>query len=427
MNEPPITVGLLGCGTVGTGVVQLLTEHADEIAARVGAPVRVGPVAVRDASRPREVTPEHLTTDPDDVVAADGVDVVIEVMGGVDEARALVTRALERGRSVVTANKELIASHGPELRSLATERGARLEYEAAVAGGIPIIKPLRESLAGDRIRRVLGILNGTTNYMLTRMSDEGSTFEEALAEAQALGYAEADPSADVDGYDAASKTAILASLAFDADVRAEDVHCDGIRAVTAGDIAHAERMGYVVKLLGIAEEVDGGISARVHPSLVPRTHPLASVREAFNAVFTEGDASGELMFYGRGAGSLPTASAVLGDLVTAARALRSGERPNGHTVSRKPIRPFAEVDVQSYVLLDVVDASGVLAEVASCFGANKVSIKSVWQEGHDDLAQLLLITHRAQEAALQATLADLRGLSVVRDVASVMRVEGGEL
>ncbi|QBI19139.1 homoserine dehydrogenase [Egibacter rhizosphaerae] len=427
MNERPITVGLLGCGVVGSGVVQLLTEHAEAIATRVGAPVRLGPVAVRDPQRARDVDLEQLTDDPFAVIADPEVDVVVEVIGGIEPARTLVHRAIDSGRSVVTANKELIANHGPELKALAGEKGARLEYEAAVAGGIPIIKPLRESLAGDRIRRVLGILNGTTNFILTRMAEEQMSFQDALAEAQGLGYAEADPSADVDGHDAASKAAILASLAFDAEVLAEHVHREGIRAVTSTDIDHAARMGYAVKLLGIAEEVDGSINARVHPALVPRTHPLASVRESFNAVFTEGDASGELMFYGRGAGSLPTASAMLGDIVTAARALRAGERPNGQTVTTKPIRPFEEVDVQSYVLLDVADAPGVLAEVASTFGAHGVSIKSVWQEGRADHAQLLLITHRAREAALQATLTDLRGLGSVRDIASVMRVEGEEL
>ncbi len=427
MTQRPLTVGLLGCGIVGSGVVRLLIDHADEIAARVGAPVRVGPVAVRTLSRERDVAVEHLTDDPADVVENPDVDVVVEVMGGIEPARTLISTALSRGVSVVTANKELVATLGTELFALADEKGARLEYEAAVAGGIPIIKPLRESLAGDRVERVLGILNGTTNYILTRMSEKGMAFGDALGEAQQLGYAERDPTADVEGYDAAAKAAILASIAFDAEVVAGDVAREGITRVTAVDIAHAQRMGYAIKLLAIAEEVAGQIGVRVHPALIPQAHPLASVRESFNAVFVEARASGHLMFYGRGAGSMPTASAVVGDIVTATRALRAGEHPsNGRSAVRKPIQPFDDVVVQYYVLLDVADEAGVLAAVARTFGDHDVSIKSVWQEGVGDHAQLLLITHSAREGALQATLSALRGLPSVRDVASVMRVEGGE-
>ncbi|MGH8900766.1 MAG: homoserine dehydrogenase, partial [Egibacteraceae bacterium] len=347
--------------------------------------------------------------------------------------------ALSAGKSVVTANKELISTLGGELLALAHGKGVRLEYEAAVAGGIPIIKPLRESLAGDRVRKVLGIVNGTTNYVLTKMTEEGASFGEALAEAQRLGYAEHDPSADVEGYDAASKAAILASVAFDTQVVAGDVYREGITCVTATDIAHAARMGYVIKLLAIAEDYGdlsgafpgsprGEIGVRVHPALIPVDHPLASVRDSFNAVFVRADAVGQLMFYGRGAGSLPTASAVLGDLVTVARGLLSGERPtNGPPSSHRLLRSMDEVTVQYYILLDVTDQPGVLAAVASVFGTNMVSIKSVWQEGHGDLAQLLLITHAAKERDVQATLHDLRELFAVRSVASVMRVEGGEV
>ena len=427
MTDRPLTVGLLGCGIVGSGVVRLLIDHASEIEGRVGAPVRVGPVAVRTLSRDRDVAVDRLTDDPAEVVEDPDVDVVVEVMGGIEPARTLIRTALGRGASVVTANKELIATLGPELFKLADEQGARLEYEAAVAGGIPIIKPLRESLAGDRVEKVLGILNGTTNYILTRMTERGMAFGDALAEAQQLGYAERDPTTDVEGYDAASKAAILASLAFDAEVVAGDVAREGITSVTATDIDHARRMGYVIKLLAIAEELAGQVGVRVHPALIPREHPLASVRESFNAVFVVGRASGDLMFYGRGAGSMPTASAVVGDIVTVARALRAGERPrNGQAAVRKPIQPFDDVVVQYYVLLDVADQAGVLAAVARTFGDHDVSIKSVWQEGTGDHAQLLLITHAAREGALQATLSGLRGLPVVRDVASVMRVEGGE-
>ncbi|MPZ88023.1 MAG: homoserine dehydrogenase [Nitriliruptorales bacterium] len=423
-----LTVGLLGCGVVGSGVVRLLREHADEIAVRLGAHLELGPVAVRDLRRTRDVDLPQITDDPRKVVADPDVDIVVEVMGGLDPARALITEALEAGKSVVTANKSLIATAGGDLGTIARRRGVRLEYEAAVAGGVPIIKPMRESLAGDRVRKVLGILNGTTNYILTRMTDEGASFEAALAEAQRLGYAEADPSADVTGADAAAKTAILASIAFDAQVTADDVYTEGITRVTPTDIAHARRMGYVIKLLGIAEVIDGTVGVRVHPALVPQDHPLANVRDAYNAVFVIGDAAGSLMFYGRGAGSLPTASAVVGDVVTVARALLAGERPPlPAPVPLKPVRSFDATTVQSYVLLDVADEPGVLAGVASAFGANGVSIRSVWQEGEGDTAQLLLITHAAREGAVRATTSALRQLPRVRDVASVMRVEGSEV
>ena len=387
----------------------------------------MGPVAVRDPSRRRSVHLDALTDDPEAVVTDPGVDIVVEVMGGIDPTHELLQRALKHGKSVVTANKELISAHGSELFALADEYGVRIDYEAAVAGGIPIIKPLRESLAGDRVRKVLGILNGTTNYILTKMTEEGMEFADALAEAQQLGYAEADPTADVGGHDAASKAAILASLAFDTNVVASDVYREGIANVSATDIAHARRMGYVIKLLAIAEQAGGEVGVRVHPALVPKEHPLASVRESFNAVFVEADAVGELMFYGRGAGSLPTAGAVVGDVVTVARAVVAGEKlRNSPLHATKPLSAFAEVVVQYYVLLDVADEAGVLAAVANAFGAHRVSIKSVWQEGAGDLAQLLLITHAAREADVQATLQNLRELPAVRDVASVMRVEGGE-
>jgi homoserine dehydrogenase len=424
-----LTVGLLGCGTVGSGVVRLLREHADQITGRIGVRLQLGPVAVRDAEKPRDVPLANITTDPMAVVDDPDVDIVVEVMGGIEPARSLIASALAQGKSVVTANKELVATRGAELFAIAEAKGARLEYEAAVAGGIPIIKPMRESLAGDRVRKVLGILNGTTNYILTKMTEEGVSFTDALAEAQALGYAEADPTADVEGHDAAAKAAILASIAFDARVVPGDVFTEGISRVTGTDIANARRMGYVIKLLAIAEQHDGaGIGVRVHPALLPQTHPLASVRESFNAVFVEAEAVGDLMFYGRGAGSMPTASAVVGDIVTVARALLAGERPlPSHAPTAGVMRPFDETVVQYSVLLDVADEPGVLAAVAATFGAHDVSIKSVWQEGAQDTAQLLLITHAARERDVQATLGELRALACVRDVASVMRVEGGEV
>lgn len=424
-----ITIGLLGCGIVGSGVVQLLRENADAIAGRLGARLEVGPVAVRTLSRDRGVSVDTLTTDPQAVVDDPEVDVVCEVMGGIEPARGLISAALEQGKPVVTANKELVSTLGPELFGLAGAKGTRLEFEAAVAGAIPIIRPLRESLAGDRVRRVLGILNGTTNYILTKMTEERCGFDIALGEAQRLGYAERDPTADVEGFDAAQKAAIVASLAFDRHVVAGDVYREGITGVTATDIDLARRMGYVIKLLAIAEADESGrIGARVHPALVPTSHPLASVRESFNAVFVEGEAVGELMFYGRGAGGLPTASAVVGDLVSAARGVLRAERtPAVDGWPHAELEPFDDTLGQFSILLDVIDAPGVLAAVAGVFGQHDVSIKSVWQEGRGDHAQLLLITHAARERDVQATLRGLRELPQVDDVASVIRVEGGEL
>ena len=426
MEERTLVVGLIGLGTVGSGVVTLLREHALEIAARVGAPLTVGPVAVFDPGKPRSVD-VHVTGDAREVVSDPEVDIVVEAMGGVDLAYELVRTALEQGKHVVTANKALLATHGGELVALAQGKGVRLEYEAAVAGAIPIVKPLRESLAGDRVRKVLGILNGTTNFILTKMAEEGRDFADVLAEAQEAGYAEADPTADVGGHDAAAKAAILAGLAFDATVTLEQVFTEGITGITATDLAHAQRMGYVIKLLGIAEDYGTEIGVRVHPALLPRDHPLAAVRDTFNAIFVEAEAAGQLMFYGRGAGSLPTASAVVGDIVTVARALLAGGELPRVDVTHRPFRPIDDVTVQYYVLLDVTDAAGVLAQVASTFGDHGVSIKSVWQEGEGDLAQLLLITHAAREGNVRACIDALRALDVVRDVASLIRVEGREV
>jgi homoserine dehydrogenase len=421
-----IRVGLLGCGTVGGGVVRILDREAADITARVGAPVVVTRIAVRDTTVDRGLPVDAgvFTDDPLAVVEADDVDVVVEVMGGRDPASKLVRRALELGKPVVTANKELVAHEGPELHDLAEERGVDLFYEAAVAGAIPIIKPLKESLAGDRIRRVVGILNGTTNFILTAMTEQGASYDDVLAEAQRLGFAEADPTADVGGHDAASKTAILASLAFDTKVHADDVFREGIDRVTATDISVADRLGYVIKLLGIASKTGDGVAVRVHPAFVPKTHPLASVRESFNAIYVEADAAGELMFYGRGAGALPTGSAVVGDVLDTARNLL--QTVAGPTASRhraEPIRPIEALVTQYYVLLDVDDTAGVLADVARTFGDHDVSIAQVWQEGADDHAQLVLITHRATEAALRATVDALAATEGVRAVASVLRVE----
>ena len=421
-----IRIGLLGCGTVGGGVATILAEEADDIAARTGARLEITRVAVRDTGKDRglPLSADVFTADPLEVVEAADVDVIVEVMGGRDPAGTLIRRALELGKPVVTANKELVAHEGPELFAAARAAGVDLAYEAAVAGAIPIIKPLKESLAGDRIIRVVGILNGTTNYILTRMTEEGADYDEVLADAQQLGYAEADPTADVGGHDAAAKCAILASLAFDTTVHSDDVFREGIESVTADDIRTAERLGYVIKLVGIASEADDRVGVRVHPAFLPSTHPLASVRGSFNAVYVEAAHAGELMFYGRGAGALPTGSAVVGDVMDVARNLLQTARGAGETQHRaKALRPIEELQTQYYVLLDVEDQPGVLAEVAQTFGAHGVSIAQVWQEGAADSAQLVLITHRAREGDLQATVAALASTASVRSVASVLRVE----
>jgi homoserine dehydrogenase len=422
-----IRVGLLGCGNVGSALVRLIHENAGLIEARAGVGIAVTRVAVRDAGRARDVglAPEVFTTDPRSVVAADTVDVVVEVMGGVDPARELITEALQSGKPVVTANKELIATHGVELFAVAERAGVDLLFEASVAGGIPLMRPLRESLAGDRIRRVMGIVNGTTNYILTRMAEDGSSFAEALAEAQRLGYAEPDPTADVEGLDAAAKAAIIATIAFGAQITAADVYTEGITGLTDDDIASAKTLGYVVKLLAVAEEIDGDVAVRVHPAMVPVHHPLAAVRDSFNAVFIEGDAVGELMLYGRGAGGNPTASAVLGDLVDAVKNLVSGAK--GATIGslvRKPIRPITEMETPFYLLMEAADRPGVLASIAGVFGRHGVSIKSMEQRGIGNDARLVFITHRAREADLRATLEALRDVDAVRRVGSVVRVMG---
>jgi homoserine dehydrogenase len=424
-----VGIGMLGCGVVGTGVARLLAEHGELIRDRAGVPPALRRIAVRDLTRKRDpvVDPTILGDDPASVIDDPDVDVVVEVMGGIEPARSLIVRALEQGKPVVTANKELLATRGNELFAAADASGVDLRFEAAVAGAIPIIAPLKQSLAGDRLRRVLGIVNGTTNYVLWRMATTGADYEEALAEATELGYAEPDPSADVEGFDAAAKCAILASLAFNARVVAGDVYREGITDVTAADIAAAARMGYTVKLLAIAEEVDGEVSARVHPAMIPHTHPLAAVNEAYNAVFVEGDAVGQLMFYGKGAGSLPTGAAVVGDLVEVVRNRLQGARGVGCTcLYERSVRGMDEVDTQYYLALDVADRPGVLAKVATVFGEHGVSIRSVLQRGKGDEAQLVLVTHLAREGAMRATLAGLRQLDVVNDLQSVMRVEGEE-
>ncbi|GII82942.1 homoserine dehydrogenase [Sphaerisporangium siamense] len=427
----PLRVALLGCGVVGSQVVRLLHEQADDLAARIGAPLELAGVAVRRLGRKRdsEVDPSLLTTDAEALVARDDVDIVVEVIGGIEPARSLMLAALADGKAIVTANKALLAEDGATVHGAAKRHGGDLYYEASVAGAIPLLRPLRESLAGDRVRRVLGIVNGTTNYILDKMDTTGASFTDALEEAQSLGYAEADPTADVEGFDAAAKAAILAGLAFHTRVTAADVHREGITEITATDVASAKAMGYVIKLLAICARSDDGrsVGVRVHPAMIPRTHPLAGVREAYNAVFVEAESAGQLMFYGKGAGGAPTASAVLGDIVAVARNRIAGVHgPQESTYADLAVHPMGETVTRYHVSLDVADKPGVLATVAEIFAKHDVSIRIVRQEGHGDDAQLVLVTHRATDAALSATISGLRELDIVRDVTSVMRVEGEE-
>ncbi|MBA0051579.1 homoserine dehydrogenase [Streptomyces sp. AJS327] len=431
MRTRPLKVALLGCGTVGSEVAHIMTTHADDLAQRIGAPLELAGVAVRRPDRVREgVDPALVTTDARALAARGDIDIAVEVIGGIEPARSLITTAVEHGASVVTANKALLAEDGPTLHAVAEKHGADLFYEAAVAAAIPLVRPLRESLAGDTVNRVLGIVNGTTNFILDRMDSSGAGYSEALDEATALGYAEADPTADVEGFDAAAKAAILAGIAFHTRVRLDDVHREGLTEVTAADIASATRMGCTVKLLAICERAADGrsVTARVHPAMIPRSHPLASVREAYNAVFVESEAAGQLMFYGPGAGGAPTASAVLGDLVAAGRNKLNGARGPGESAyTQLPVSPMGEVVTRYHISLDVADRPGVLAQVATVFAEHGVSIDTVRQQGKEGSygdAWLVVVTHRAPDAALSATVEALRKLDTVRGVASIMRVEG---
>jgi homoserine dehydrogenase len=429
-----VRLALLGCGTVGTEVVRLLHEQAEDLTARIGAPLELVGVAVRRMGRERgdlPVDPSLFTTDALGLIKRDDVDVVIEVVGGIEPARTWLTEALRAGKSVVTANKALLAEDGGTLHDAAAEGGADLYYEASVAGAIPLLRPLRESLHGDRVTAVTGIVNGTTNFILSSMAATGAGFNEALEEATELGYAEADPTADVEGFDAAAKAAILASLAFHTRVTAADVFREGMTGVTAGDMASAKEMGCTIKLLCIAQRTSdptGGsaVSVRVHPAMIPLTHPLASVGDAFNAVFVEAEAAGPLMFYGRGAGGRPTASAVLGDIVAAARNKLTGTRaPSESSYAQLPVRPIGESLTRYHISLDVAEKPGVLATVAGVFAHHEVSIATVRQSGREDDAKLVIVTHSAPDAALAATVEALSRLDIVRSIASVLRVEGG--
>jgi homoserine dehydrogenase len=428
-----LAIGLLGAGSVGSSVAAQLVSGHEDLAARAGTNLVLKSVAVSDAKKARpELEPlvrsgVLVTTDANAVVSDPAIDVIIEVIGGIEPARTLILAALNSGKSVVTANKALLAQHGGELFEAAADNNVDLYFEAAVAGAIPIIRPLRDSLAGDHVARVMGIVNGTTNYILSQMSNHGISFESALKEAQALGYAEADPTADIEGFDAAAKASILASLAFHSRVSGGDVYREGISSITSDIVRIATEMEHVVKLLAIAELTrDGRIAVRVHPALVPNAHPLAAVRDSFNAVFVEAEAAGELMFYGRGAGGAPTASAVLGDLVAVARhKVIGGLGPKESTYAEREIAPMGETMTRYLIRLNVNDRPGVLASVANVFSSHSVSIQTVRQDGRGAQAELIVVTHTATDAALAETVVGLRKLDTVRSVESVIRVEGG--
>lgn len=427
-----VRLGLMGLGTVGSGVYEILDKHRSAISRRAGGPIEVGRVLVRDPLKARSVAvdPRKITTNPDDLLRDASIDIIVELIGcpggSTEPAHRYIREALEAGKHVVTANKEVLAKHGAELHAVAQERGAGLYYEAAVAGGIPIVKPIRECLVANEIEAIMGIINGTTNYMLTKMSEEGASFEQVLSEAQALGYAEADPTSDVEGHDAAYKLAILASLAFETHVSVDEIYREGITKVTPEDMAYADELGYTIKLLAIAKRSAGAVEARVHPTLIPKSHPLAAVKDVFNAVFIEGDSVGELMFYGRGAGKLPTASAVVADVVEAVQNLRRGV-PGWLNGEKKPVRILSHREVVSryYIHTKVVDRPGVLAQIAQAFGDHNVSVESVIQKGRgEDPVSLVFVTHQVVEKNVQAALDRVRLLPVVRSVANVMRVEG---
>ena len=429
----PLRVALLGCGTVGSEVARLIIEQADDLRARIGRPLQLIGIAVRRPGRDRPgIDPSLFTTDAAGLVARDDIDLVIEVIGGIEPARSLILSALRHRVSVVTANKALLAEDGATLFAAAERSAADLYFEAAVAGAIPIIRPLRESLVGDEITAVTGIVNGTTNYILDKMDVAGAGFAETLAEAQELGYAEADPTADVEGFDAAAKAAILASLAFHTRVTGADVYREGITEVTSSDIASARDIGCVVKLLAICQlstaagqSSERTVSVRVHPAMIPRSHPLAGVGGAYNAVFVESTSAGRLMFYGPGAGGSPTASAVLGDLVTVARnRLRGAVGPGESSYAARPVSPIGSVLTRYHISLAVDDVAGVLARIAAVFAEHDVSIQTVRQHERGADAQLVIVTHRALDSALSATVGALQRLEVVREVTSVMRVEG---
>ena len=422
-----LNIGMLGCGVVGSSVARLIREDSGDFAARSGATLALVKVAVRNLSTKRDhISSSILTDDPVSVVSDPNIDIVIEVMGGIEPARELILTAIKNGKSIITANKALLALHGAELFEAADKNKVDLYYEAAVGGAIPILRPLRESIVGDHVHRVMGIVNGTTNYILTKMDEEGSAFAEVLKEAQALGFAETDPTADIEGHDAAAKAAILAGLAYHSRVTSKDVYCEGISKISSRDVEVARDMDHVIKLLAIAELTSNNqVSVRVHPTLISRQHPLASVRNAFNAVFVEAESAGELMFYGRGAGGAPTASAILGDVIAIARNKTRGGVGHGESdYADLAIAPIDDVMSRYLIRLDVADKPGVLATVAQLFASHTVSIETVRQSGRGDSAELIVATHSAPEASLKKTVAALAKSDVVKSVESVLRIEG---
>ena len=425
-NNRPIRIALIGAGTVGSKVASLLIDQAEDLKARSGAALELVGIGVKDAAKTRSGIPQELiTSNISDLISKD-IDILVEVMGGIEPARTHILDAMSRGISVVTANKELLAKDGATLYAAAEKNNVDLYFEASVAGAIPLLRPLRESLVGDKVKKVLGIVNGTTNYILTKMDETGASFEDALKEAQKLGYAESDPTADVGGFDAAAKAAILAQLAFHTRVTIEDVYIEGINKVSANDVKAAKDMGYVIKLLAIAESLDNdSVVVRVHPAMIPRSHPLASVREAFNAVFVEAQAAGSLMFYGQGAGGAPTASAVLGDVVAVARNKVSGKRGPGESIyAELEIKPIGQALTSYYISLQVADKPGVLAQISQKIADHNVSIETVRQDGLVNDAQLVIKTHKALEKDLAKTLEELKNLDSVKEISDYMRVEG---
>ena len=424
--DKPVRIGMLGCGVVGSSVARLLLADTDELSTRAGVKMELARIAVRTLKSYEGIDPSLFTTDPFSIVNDPEIDLIIEVMGGIEPARELIMTAIENRKSVVTANKALLASHGAEMFTAAYAKGEDIYYEASVAGAIPIIRPMRDSLAGDFVTRLMGIINGTTNYILTKMHEDDREFTDVLKEAQALGYAEADPTADIEGFDAAAKAAILSGLAFHTRVTVDDVYREGISNITLEDVKIAKSMDHVIKLLAIAELTPADeISVRVHPVMLHKSHPLASVRDAYNAVFVEAESAGSLMFYGRGAGGAPTASAILGDVVAVARhiALNSvGQRETDY--ADRDIAPIESTKTKFLIRLEVADKAGVLASIATTFANHGVSIQTVNQTGRNNDAEVTIVTHLATEGELKATVAALKQMDSVQNISSVIRVEG---
>ena len=427
-EQKPLRVAIIGAGTVGSQVISLMNSQADDLKMRIGAPLELIGVGVKDLTKDRPGISKDLLTDDISALLDKKPDVVIELMGSIEPARKFILQAINNGSSVISANKALLAKDGATLHKAAEKADVDLYYEASVAGAIPLLRPLRESLVGDDVVKILGIVNGTTNYILTKMDELGESFDSALKSAQDLGYAETDPTADVMGHDAASKAAILAQLAFHTRVTVDDVYCEGITSITQQDVKAAQQMGFVIKLLAVAEKVkDNAIVVRVHPAMIPVSHPLASVREAFNAVFVQARAAGSLMFYGQGAGGAPTASAVLGDLVAVGRNSVSQTRGPGESVyADAEILPIASALTSYYLNLEVADQPGVLAEISAAFATQGVSIQTVRQETRGKVASLIIRTHQAKESYLASVLSELKNLSAVKQINGVMRVEGDE-